>query len=354
MPLRPGTPPPCRGSVPRVPSPRDGWAHDRAPGRRLFGYDLSALDEDALVRAAGHPSLVALGANPDDYDPAREPLVLVHGLLGDPKDFQRVVDRLAPSGFQLHAVLYDDAHQRTSRNGDALAAALKGLAAHLVTPRPLTLVAHSMGGLVARRALNRLALDAAMPLQRFTAVHLLAIDSPWQGYEGPGDHGFDALKIAFARPFLPDGVEDMRAASDMFQGDPDASDPVERAGLYRVTLPVTVRIELVFAKAGILTKSEAGAVRASLPKLLVDAVRDDKPPRGDARLVNLWLAMVSSTAFPALQAAAEKAALAGALDVTTAQRLLDAHFPSYTGDHGGVLRDQPAPSLLDALAARAE
>ncbi|MFO0610359.1 MAG: hypothetical protein U0324_44780 [Polyangiales bacterium] len=353
MPLAPATPPPRRALRARAPSPPGGWKNDRAPGRRLHGLDLTALDEDPLARAAGGAAIVALGADPGDYDPAREPLVLVHGLLGAPRDFQRVVDRLAPSGFQLHAACYDDVDQRTSANGDALAKALKTLFAHLVTPRPLTLVAHSMGGLVARRALNRLALDPGRPLERFAGVHLLAIDSPWQGYEGPGDRGLDAIKMAFARPFLPDGVEDMRAASEMFQGDPDAGDPAARAGLYRVTLPASVRVEIVFAEKGILTRPEAAPALAALPSMLVAAVRDDRPPRGDVRAVNLWLAVVASTAFPALQTAAERLALAGKLDATSARRLLDAALPRYPGDHGGVLRDQPAPSLLDALAARA-
>ncbi len=41
--LPPGAPPRRRVETARVPSSKGGWPHDRAPGRRLFGYDLSAL-----------------------------------------------------------------------------------------------------------------------------------------------------------------------------------------------------------------------------------------------------------------------------------------------------------------------
>src|SRR5436309_2744214 len=82
--------------------------------------------------------------------------------------------------------------------------------------------------------LGSLATDADRPLGRFGRVRFIAVDTPWHGFPGPSDRGADAFLMAMARLVLPEGLDDMRAASAMFAGDPGSDDPVARAGLLNV------------------------------------------------------------------------------------------------------------------------
>lgn len=50
--LLPGVHPKRRVEPARVPSPKGGWPHDRASGRRLLGYDLDALAARASLASS--------------------------------------------------------------------------------------------------------------------------------------------------------------------------------------------------------------------------------------------------------------------------------------------------------------
>src|SRR5439155_4100839 len=128
----------------------------------------------------GRATIWGLGDGPGDYHPEREQVLLVHGLQGAPSDLQPVCDRLRGGPFQLHVVAYNSYRERTSINGDELAD-------ELATLRPmnggrLTIVAHSMGGIVARQAVNHLVAGARPALRWYRRLRLLAIDTPWHGY----------------------------------------------------------------------------------------------------------------------------------------------------------------------------
>jgi len=88
------------------------------------------------------------------YDPDRIPLVLVHGAGGTPRDFTPIVEALDASRYQAWVFYYP-----TSLDLDDVAGYLAEAVGVLTTRLgvgPYGMVAHSMGGLVARAAANRL------------------------------------------------------------------------------------------------------------------------------------------------------------------------------------------------------
>ena len=297
--------------------------------------DLDALDERTLLRAHGHARLAPV-AGEDGVHPEREPLLLVHGLGGHPRELQSLVDRFHDR-FQIYVLAYDSLNRRTSLSGDELADEIATLAARLGPGRDVTLFAHSMGGIVARRALNRLYLGQGRRLEHLGRVRLVACDSPWQGYPGPSDRGQGRLMMGLARPWLPDALVDMRARSSLFTGDPASADPVERAGLLDVALPESVEIELVFALDGERTTPYSeGALRALPGKLAAHYARG-VPMRGEAPMVNYWKSIIGSQQFYAFDVEMTAHADAGHLDGARAASVLARHFPKFAGDHMTVL-----------------
>ena len=197
----------------------------------------------------------------------------------------------------------------------------------------------------------QLAIGPARGLERMGRVRAICVDSPWHGYGGPADRGAGGFFLAFARPLMPDGLEDMRARSAMFQGDPKSKDAVARAGLLGTILPANASVELVFAEQGeqVMDYTE-GLLRDLAPKL-VDHFALDRPVQGDPRLVNVWKAVVDSTAYFPFQDELRALADARKLDVAGVQGALARRFPRFPGDHMGVLREHPGQrSFLDHLA----
>lgn len=212
------------------------------PGAALSLDGIERLKEDALLGPGRRPTLHAVADAAGRVHPEREPLLLVHGIRADFGDLAPLLRRLGErqTRFQPWVLAYSDYHRRTSKNGDDLAALL----VERFQGRPVSIVAHSMGGIVTRRALNRLALEGR--LGAFPRLRVVAVDVPWHGYAGPGD----GLRMGIARLFMPDGLEDMRARAPLFAGKPGAADPLDRAGLYGVELPASVTILQVVARQG--------------------------------------------------------------------------------------------------------
>jgi pimeloyl-ACP methyl ester carboxylesterase len=164
-------------------------AVDQATEPRL----LDALDRDVLI--VPHRGIHA----------ERPPVLLVHGLNGAPRDLADVADRLDQAGRQVLLVLYRDRERTTSESGTALADAMVRLREeHYPEGTPLDIVAHSMGGIVARAALNTLQDPdwrggggrhrAPTPRAGFGPIRLRAIDTPWDGF---------AQEPRVALPLLP-------------------------------------------------------------------------------------------------------------------------------------------------------
>jgi pimeloyl-ACP methyl ester carboxylesterase len=328
-----------------------GFPSPRAPNGRVLPTDLSKLDEQGLLKPGGKAALYALGSGPADFHPERQPLILVHGIDGDPKNLQAVADRFKNDPrFQVYVLCYDDDGRRTSLNGDDFAAELRSLQQKtLGAGRDVTIVAHSMGGIVTRRALDDLAVGPGGGLDKLGNVRFVAVDTPWHGYPGPSDTGIGGVMMSVVRPFMPDGLEDMRAQSAMFAGDPKSTDPAAKAGLFGVELPDNVDTELCFAQQGSDIQDYTEAELAPLAQDLADHFNDDKPVAGEPRLMNFWHAILASSQYDGFADELRDDADAGRITAATVQAALLKWFPRFPGDHDGVLNGKP---FLDWLSQK--
>jgi pimeloyl-ACP methyl ester carboxylesterase len=113
----------------------------------------------------------------EPYDPKKIPVLLVHGALGHPGDFAAIVATLDRRRFQPWLAYYP-----TATRLDATTMALDRWMEQLYVRhhyRRLAVVAHSMGGLIARAFINRLSAggdDRAHGLRLFVSV-----STPWDG-----------------------------------------------------------------------------------------------------------------------------------------------------------------------------
>lgn len=295
--------------------------------------ELGGLVEDRLLAPDRRPALHPVADAAGRVHPGRDPLVVVHGINADFGDVAPLVGWVARDPrWQLHVLAYCDRNRRTSLNGDDLARLL----VERFAGRRLTFVAHSLGGIVVRRALDRLALDGR--LRRFPSVRVLAVDTPWHGYDGPRD----GVRMRFARAFMPDGLEDMRAAAPLFAGDARQPDRLDQVGLYGVALPASVRIQLVAASRGdeALDPTELPGVAAELARQLA---REPSPPGVELRVRHLASALAQSEVGRRLRA--ERVAPG---DVPAALARL---LPRLEGDHSTVLAGAPFRAALTRFLA---
>lgn len=298
-------------------------------GAVLATDDVATAREDPLLAPGRRPALVDVAGRDGQVHPERAPLVVVHGIDADFGDLAPMVRRLSDQDrYQVTLVAYADVKRRTSLNGDDLAPLL----VERFRGRPLSIVAHSMGGIVVRRALNRLAHEGRLGC--FPRVRLLAVDTPWHGYGGPRD----GARMSFVRPFMPDGYEDMRARSPMFSGDDRRADPLDRAGLFAAALPGHVSVKLVTAREGTAaldwTEAPLGAVPAQLARL---AAGEELAPGLDPQVRNFALAVRQSTAWRAISRARGEAA---------ALEALQDEVPRLSGGHSSVLANEPFFAVL--------
>lgn len=279
-----------------------------------------------------------------------DPSVLVHGLGGSPSEFDALVARLGADR-AVYRFSYPSMDLRATDNGARFADDLRALAERIGPGHELTIIAHSLGGIIARDALNQLSFGSRRGIERFRRVHLIAIDTPWHGYQGPSDRGGDRALMRFADVVLPPGLHDMRARAALFAGDPDSSDPVRRRGLLDPILPDHVEIDLVFAERGDDVFDYREAFLRALGKQLVAHFRDDAPVHGDPRLLNFWKALVSAKRFVPFANDLRELADRQALDEAAVFAALERHYPILAGDHTSILSFPVGarPTLADYL-----
>jgi len=162
---------------------------------------------------------------PEKYDPAKTPVLFVHGAGGTPRDWiylEKRVDRqhfqpwfyYYPSGLRLKAV------------SDLLYYKIKHLHETYRFER-LYIVAHSMGGLVARSFINRAGTDATGGILRV----FLTISTPWAGEK--------AAKLGINNsPVYVASWEDMAPDSQFLDG------------LYQKKIPPQVNFYIFFSYGG--------------------------------------------------------------------------------------------------------
>ncbi len=111
----------------------------------------------------------------EPYDPDRTPVLFVHGMRGSPRDFEALVAGLDRERFQPW-VLYYPSGARLTRISQWAAAKLLKLQLRLRFER-LCVVAHSMGGLIARA----LILDYNERTRDGDVALFVSISTPWGG-----------------------------------------------------------------------------------------------------------------------------------------------------------------------------
>ncbi len=123
----------------------------------------------------------------EPYDASRIPVLFVHGIGGSPRDFTKLISSLDTSRYQAWFFTYPSGF-RLEKAATALATMLE-LVRKQHGVRHVYLVAHSMGGVVSRAAILRMADSSEFPpVEKF-----ITIATPWGGHAA-AKSGLRALK----------------------------------------------------------------------------------------------------------------------------------------------------------------
>jgi hypothetical protein len=114
----------------------------------------------------------------EPHDPARTPVVFIHGISGYPREFEALVAGLDRARFQVWLAQYPSGFD-LDLVADYVSRALDELV-QLHDPARLCVVAHSMGGVVMRRALGRY---GAIPTRARVPL-FVSLASPLGGHPG--------------------------------------------------------------------------------------------------------------------------------------------------------------------------
>ncbi len=136
----------------------------------------------------------------EPYDRERIPVIFVHGIGGSPVDLRSLIERLDRGRFQPWVYQYPSG-VRLQRAGDGLARILDSLRGDLDCDR-VFVVAHSMGGLVARSAVLEADASGPCPIEL-----LVTFSTPW------GGHSAASLGVKWAPVVVPAWI-DMQPGSE--------------------------------------------------------------------------------------------------------------------------------------------
>jgi pimeloyl-ACP methyl ester carboxylesterase len=112
----------------------------------------------------------------DPYDPDRVPVLFVHGINGHPREFTTLVEQLDRSRFQPWVFFYPSGIHLDGL-GRVLANLMRDLRARHGFEE-VVVVAHSMGGLVARAGILEYGAMSSHPTIRL----FVSISTPWAGH----------------------------------------------------------------------------------------------------------------------------------------------------------------------------
>lgn len=133
-------------------------------------------------------------------------IVFVHGLDGDPCNQWILIREAQARGMRVWTMAYETWAYGCGRNADGFAEALRDLAAR--GEDDVTIVAHSLGALTAKGALDRMRrLDGH--LEGFRHVRFITLGAPWAGVTAAdlSRHLFTRMpQLAYARDLAPGGA----------------------------------------------------------------------------------------------------------------------------------------------------
>jgi pimeloyl-ACP methyl ester carboxylesterase len=151
------------------------------------------------------------------YDPAKIPVLFVHGATGSPADWKYLVSRLDRSRFQPWFAYYPAA-PHLDRIGDQVVRALSSLQVKYRFDR-MILVAHSMGGLVTRGAVDSV-MGNPGPRRLVMIPAFVTLSSPWGGVASA------TLGVKYA-PVVAPMWQDMAPGSAFLTSLPETPLPAE-------------------------------------------------------------------------------------------------------------------------------
>lgn len=166
-------------------------------GQPALPPDERALDNERLPRPDRTVTIPNLGPctdSPDrslNFNAAYPVTVLVHGCFGSAGKFRSLAQVLAFHGQQTACFSYDDRDSLMKTSGQ-LVEALDQLASH-VKNASITVLGHSQGGLVARKALIE---ERSERVQSATDIRLVTISAPFAGISVARTCGNPWLRVA--------------------------------------------------------------------------------------------------------------------------------------------------------------
>ena len=113
------------------------------------------------------------------YDSHKKIVLFVHGINGSPRNFRNIIQELDTSKYQA-LVYYYPSGLKLNMVSELLESSMDELRVKLRFKK-VSMIAHSMGGLVARDFLNRLILKQDNYINAF-----ITISTPWDGHESAG------------------------------------------------------------------------------------------------------------------------------------------------------------------------
>jgi pimeloyl-ACP methyl ester carboxylesterase len=162
----------------------------------------------------------------EPYDPAKIPVLFVHGAGGHPGNFRFLATHLDRSRFQPWLAYYPSA-AKPATAARMLQRWVMLLGARY-RPTRFAIVAHSMGGLVSRAAIDQWMQVGGS--RRATLERFISISTPWNGHPG-ARWGADAPVVMPAWPDLVPGSDFLR-------------------GLFSTPLPPECSYHLLFSFGG--------------------------------------------------------------------------------------------------------
>ena len=113
----------------------------------------------------------------DEYHPEKKIILFVHGINGSPRNFKTIIDSIDKDKYQV-LVYYYPSGLRLDIVSKALVEAMEELRIKRRYDKNISLIAHSMGGLVSRSYINKLKQKNDNYIDTF-----ISISTPWDGHK---------------------------------------------------------------------------------------------------------------------------------------------------------------------------